>query len=354
MKLNLNTIKNIVLLLLIVLPGWVHGQKWVADTICVSFGAVKNLDASFNLHTVVDHRAVEPGFISVYEQKKWLFFPVDQIVYTTLPFAKSLENHFSNDTLDHLNFKVDIHEFYISNTTSMGKRQLVLYSSLELSKIVRKDTVFLGTVYYDQSVKHKKKAPASEGYELMLNEWSKRFTSDLIAVDQELDQIMPYHLYHFRRDKRAVKRNFYVEAELFGGLNFWGVDGELWFSEPEGNRVFNRSAGIMRYVNHPDFQAIAFGSNVRLWNYRIDPKWLFTNKMALLIGFNNWKDMDTVPHKLEEIPFFNCSFTQRINYNPFDQSGLVFGIGIMEDVHYIIYHQPKINVGLTLNLAYKF
>jgi len=236
----------------------------------------------------------------------------------------------------------------------MGKRQLVLFSSLELSKILPHDTVFLGTVYYDQSVKHKKKAPVAEGYELMLTEWSKRFTSDLIAVNQELDQILPDHLYHFRRDKMAVKRNFYVEAELFGGLNFWGIDGELWFSEPEGNRVFKRSVGIMRYVNHPDFQAIAFGSNVNLWNYRIDPKWLFINKMALLIGFNNWKNMDIVPHKLEEIPFFNFSLTQRINYNPFDQSGLVFGIGIMEDIHYIIYHQPKINVGLTLNLAYKF
>ncbi len=46
--------------------------------------------------------------------------------------------------------------------------------------------------------------------------------------------------------------------------------------------------------------------------------------------------------------------TQQINYNPLDKKGFVFGLGLMEDAHYIIYHKIKLNVGLSLNCAYKF
>ncbi|MBN1925286.1 MAG: hypothetical protein JW798_05570, partial [Prolixibacteraceae bacterium] len=86
----------------------------------------------------------------------------------------------------------------------------------------------------------------------------------------------------------------------------------------------------------------------------LNQNWIFSNKMSLLMGINNWKDIKTVGHKLEEILLFNASMTQSINYNPFDQTGLVFGLGIMEDLHYVIYHDISFNLGISLNCAWKF
>lgn len=349
-----NFCKNIILLFLlfIVIPNFSIGQKWIADTLTISQN--DSLFCSFNLEKANDNRNIEPNFISVYEQKKWLFFPVDQIVKTEIPLNQYFEQQFSCDSNVLKNYIVDINQFYINNSISSGKRFLTLYSTLELSKKLQNDTSYVGAFYYEKQFKHKKKEGVIIGYESLLSEWSNQFISDVLSIEHGLDLIQADNFYHFRRNKAAVKRNLYTEVETFVGFNFWGVDGEIWFSEPEGNRIFNRSAGIMRYVNHSSFQAIAMGKNLRLWNYRINDKWLFTHKIAFLMGFNNWKDMDTAAHKFEEIFLFDLSFTQRINYNPFDKSAFVFGVGLMEDVHYIIYHKPKLNIGLSVNCAYKF
>lgn len=228
-----------------------------------------------------------------------------------------------------------------------------MYSTLEFYTAGNESNL-LGTFYYERAFQQKKKLPASEGYEKLLDLWSHAMVSDVTAVQQEIDLLVPGQLSHFRRGQKALDNNLYASLDFFGGLNFRGVDAQLWFSEPEAQRIYNRSTGIIRYVNHPTFQAIAIGRNVRHWNYRLAPKWLFTHKLAFLIGINNFKDMQTARHKLQEIPLFNLSFTQQLNYNGLDKNGLVLGAGLMEDFHYIIDHKPKLNLGLAFNIAWKF
>jgi hypothetical protein len=231
--------------------------------------------------------------------------------------------------------------------------RLKLYATIKTSGI--SDTSQRGTLYYELPFDYKKKKmPVEEAYSRILQKWGHQFTTDLLEVDSGLDSLPLGNLYHFRRNAEPVQRNFYTGVDLFAGRNFWGVDAEIWFSEPEGNRIFNRGMRMMRYVEHPDFRAIAFGNDVRLWNYRINENWLFTNKIILLFGINNWKDMDTTAHTLEEIFYMNMSFTQKIQYNRFDQKGWVLGVGLMEDAHYIIYHKPKLKIGLSLSCSYKF
>lgn len=341
-------------ILCLFVPFLSSGQKWVADTITVSIEPNDSVKSPFQIHQVHDFRLGNPCQLSVFEQKKWLFFPVDQIVKLPNSLATGLVQYFKTDTLPFEKYDLSVHEFYIKNSSEGKKRRLTLFSTIELTKIQDSASAFLGTFYYENSFVQNKKVPVVSGYEQLLGKWGKIFISDVLAVEQGVDLLLNNNLYHFRRNKTAVKRNLYTEADFFAGLNYWGIDGEIWFSEPEGNRIFNRGARIMRYVNHRDFQAIAFGQNLRLWNYRINDSWLFTHKMALLMGINNWKDMSTVAHKMEEILLFDISFTQRINYNVLDQPGIVFGIGLMEDLHYIVYHQPKLNIGLSFNCAYKF
>jgi hypothetical protein len=341
---------------LVVLPLFGICQKWVADTIIIRFGNSEKIDnCSFNLLNVSDLRNAFPEYISVFQHKKWLFFPVDQIVKTNQTLAQDLKDKFKPDLKVAGNYTASIHQFDIKNTATLEKRELTLFSTIELSEIdPTNDTILVGSFYYERSFSQKKKAKISLGYEKLIEEWSNQFTVDIQLVQNGLDQANADKIFYFRRGEKAVKKNFYTSVEIFAGLNFWGIDGELRFSEPEGNRKFNRRSGVIRYMNHTDFQSIAVGSNMRRWNYRISDRWLLTNKMAFLLGVNNWKDMKTASHKLEEIFLFDASMIQQINFNPLDKTGFVFGLGLMEDANYIIYHKIKFNVGLSLNCAYKF
>jgi hypothetical protein len=341
-------------LLLLLLPFAAKSQKWVADTLTINFGKAPQ-QCSFRIDTAIDYRNQFPEFVSVFEQKKWLFFPVDQVVKTALPLGAEMKAAYQPISALDSSYNINIREFYISNTPSAYMRDLQLFSTLELYKSNGSEgPQLLGTFYYETKLSQKKKQAITDGYETLIDNWNKQLSADVVAIEQGIDKFTPEKYYHFRRGITAVKRNFYTSAEVFGGLNFWGVDGELWFSEPEGNRIFNRGTGMLRYVNHPTFEAIAIGRGIRHWNYRVTNKWLFTHKMAFLIGFNKWKDMATAHHKLEEIALFDLSFTQQINLNQFDKTGVVFGVGLMEDLHYIIYYKPEFKIGLTLNCAYKF
>jgi hypothetical protein len=350
MKTNLKPLLGLLLLIAFFSP--LKGQEWVADTIIVHYQCSDSLTKSFGLSEVADLRNVEPRFISVYEKKKWLFFPVDQIVHTHLPLSQGLLDAFPNEKSGV--YGLDVHQFYISYSESFFKRQLNLFSTLTISTENGQSSSPTGTFYYEHSFEQKKKEPLTDAYEQLLFEWQKRFVSDMLSVGEGLDELVPGSMYHFRRGKPAVKRNFYVETEVFAGARFWGADAALWFSEPEGMRSFTRQLGVLRYVEHPTFRAIAIGRNVRMWHYRITQNWVFTNKVAMLMGFNNWKDMDTVAHKFEEVLYLNLSFSQGIKYNRFDKTGLVFGMGVMQDMHYVIYHKPKLKIGATMNIAYKF
>jgi hypothetical protein len=346
----------IVLLLVLLIPFQLFSQKWVADTLVVNFGTSERIkNCTFSISDVTDKRAIFPQFISVFQQKKWLFFPVDQIVTTKDSLSVEISNKFQSERVYSPLYHVDISEFKIKNAKAGGKRALSLFATLELSKgETASDSSLIGTFYYENSFLQKKKEPVQQGYDTLIERWSNQFSNDIFLVTNAPNDLISGQLYYFRKGKKAIKKNFYTSAELFGGLHFWGVDAELWFSEPEGNRIFNRGSGVIRYVNHPTFQSIAIGSNVRRWNYRINEKWLFTNKMAMLLGVNSWKDLKTVPHKFEEIFLFNVSMTQQINLNPLDKKGLVAGVGLMENAHFIFYHPVKFNIGLSFNLAYKF
>jgi hypothetical protein len=328
-------------------------QKWVGDTLTLHFEYPDSLENPVSITHFSDERNRDSRFLSVYEQKKAFFFPVDQIVQTKQPLSTVFQREFTSQNAKVPDFKAEIHRFYIAKTSSMFNERLKLYATIRASGIA--DTSHWGTLYYELPFNYKKKKmPVEEAYNRILQNWGQQFSNDLLEVDSGLDLLPLGNLYHFRRNAEPVQRNFYTGVDLFAGLNFWGVDAEILFSEPEGNRMFNRSMRMMRYVEHPDFRAIAFGRDVRLWNYRINENWLFTNKIILLFGINNWKDMATASHTLEEILYMNMSFTQKMQYNKFDKRGWVFGVGLMEDAHYIIYHKPKLKIGLSLSCSYKF
>jgi hypothetical protein len=328
-------------------------QKWVADTLIVHFGRMEVPDNStLDVVNIQDRRGLDPCFLSVFEKKKWIFFPVDQIIVTHQPVAHEVQKKFSASGEKSFKMDIKLHSFEVRTQTAQGKNLLKLLSTIELYK--HNDSLLIGSIYYEEPYFSPRKEAINISYEKVIEEWSRKFSADMLMVQHGLHEVIPKEMYHFRAGQSAVKRNLYTSIEGFWGSKFWGVDAELWFSDPEAARVFNRQSRIIRYVNHPTFESIALGSNVRRWNYRFSEKWLFTHKMAFLIGVNKWKDMSTVAHKFEEIFLFNASMTQQLNYNPFDKTGLSVGIGLTEDLHYVIYHPVKFNLGISFNLALKF
>lgn len=345
-----------IFLIIILLPVSSYCQKWVADSIIIDFGKkdpIKN--QGFNLIDAIDKRKTFPEFISVFEKKKWLVFPVDQIVKVGQPLSLNFKNKFHSDSSGVMNYIAEIHNFNVKNSTAFDRRYLSLFATIELYRLNNpSDTALIGSFYYEGTYKQKTKDDIKDGYEFLIEEWCNKYSSDVIAVEKGIDYTVPGSLYYFRRGKESVGKNLYASIDFFAGTKFWGADAELWFSEPEGNRVFNRNSGVIRYVNHPDFHSIGIGGNVRHLTMRVNDLVVFENKMVMLIGINNWKDMKTVSHKFEEIFYFNVSMSQKFIYNRLDKKGLVFGLGIMEDLSYVIYHKLTFNLGLTLNCAYKF
>ena len=134
-------------------------QKWVADTITIRFGNSERISkCTFNLLQVNDCRKTFPEYISIYEQKKWLFFPVDQIVRTDKPLSAKFIDKFSSEEKIAGNYIASIHQFNIKNTTAMGRRGFTLFSTVELSEIIPKnDTILIGSFYYERSLLQKKK-----------------------------------------------------------------------------------------------------------------------------------------------------------------------------------------------------
>lgn len=347
--------KNYLLLILVgamLVSTKADAQKWVADTLYIQFGIDTVRHVPFSIQSLIDER--KEKHVAVFEKKKALVFPVDQIVSLEQPFDTSFLNYFSSDSTVLDNFEVEVESFYISHIKQTSKRIYTLFSSIELSAIGIVDTSFLGTLYYEYPTIYTGQLPLKEGYEATIDAWAHQFITDVQAVNRELDLVLTDDYYHFRRGQYATAKNMYTGADFFFGLKHWGIDGQIWFAEPEGNRTFSRMATVLRYVNHPDFHALAIGRNIGLWNYRLTDNWLFTNKLVMLIGFNNWKNMQTVSHTLEEIPYFNVSITQSVAFNQLDKKGLVFGLGLMEDLHYVIYHPVQLKLALTLNCTLKF
>lgn len=352
---NVTPIKIYIILCAIFLPSLVFGQKWVADTLVVSFGKSAIPNCTFSIGKVFDSRSGSPDFLSIFEHKKWLYFPVDQVVVVPSPLAGEFSQKFIAGSDSVPLYGVNVARFVINKKDTNRNRNLSLLATLEVYNVSNTgDSVFFGTFYYEQILKQKKKEMLSLGYEQIIDDWARRFVSDIVSVDAGLTALNPDNFYHFRRGERAVNKNLYASVEMYYGFDFYGCDAELWFSEPEDAKIFQRNSGVLRFVNYRNSQAVALGRQVKRWNYRFSNNWLFTNKVMLLLGINRWKDHQQVAHKFEEIFLFDASMSQQINYNKLDETGFVFGVGLVEDLHYVIHRKISFNIGLSFNCAYKF
>ncbi len=327
------------------------GQSYSPDTIWVNIQKIDSINFRHSLN-ILDHRIEDPRFISVYEKKKLLFFPVDQIVMTNQPVADILMKYQNEESDD--KYLLNIHEYYIDQTSSLFKRNLKLIGALELSETGDSDTSLLGTFYYDQLIQKSKKLTDSISFTEALRFFTYQIVHDINAVCNDTAEITNPGDYHFRRGVTAAHKNLYITSDVFYGYTFWGFDAEVYFSDPEPSDKFSRKSHMFRYLNHINRESVAISRKISLLNYRLSDQWLFQNKHAFLIGFNKWHDIDEAKRTLEEILLFQITASQRICYNKLDNRGFTFGIGLMEEASYIIYNKPSFNIGFLISCGFKF
>ncbi|MGE4288169.1 MAG: hypothetical protein AB7E36_05730 [Salinivirgaceae bacterium] len=331
-----------------------HGfsQSYVADTIRINFDdhVFKKFHSGLS---ATDYREENPHFISVFEKKKWLAFPVDQIVSTTRTLSRYFEN--PGDTLSNKHYQLSIHDFYINYNESLFKRFLKLNAYIGLSEINKaSDTTYLGIFYYEQSDKFNKKDSLRCNYQTVWNSFSTQFYADLSVITSDsIPGNQPFS-YHFNPGQKPAPKNFYVSLDSYYGYTFWGIDAEIYFAAPEMAQKFTRNTRMFRYLNYGNRQSVAFSTQVYQFNYRLNEHWLFQNKHGFIFGLNKWNDVDEAKRTFEELFMFQYAFSQRLTYNPLNKNGLTFGIGLMEEASYIIYNEPVFSVALLINCAYKF
>ncbi len=332
--------------------GLTKAQSYVADTLTAKFTDDTVLRFKHTL-SVTDLRDENPNFISIYEKKKWLFFPIDQIVFTSRPLAKSFEYHLNGKNGQP--YHLDIYEFYINHSKDMFNHSFSLHGAFQLFKIQPNgDSILMGAFYYEDFFKHKSKENVEKAYSKVINNFKTEFIQDLNTVCSDTTKTINPGQYHFRKGSKVAAKNFYISTDAYYGYTFWGFDAEIWFSSPEPAQKFKRKSRMFRYLNYKNRQSVAFSTGVSYLNYRVNKNWLLQNKSAFLLGFNKWNDIDEAKRTIEEVFLFQYSMTQRITLNRLDKSGIAFGVGLIEEASYIIYNKPIFSVGLVLNCAYKF
>lgn len=327
-------------------------QSYVADTLAIPLDESPSINFQKPL-SAKDFRNEAPRFISVFEKKKGLVFPVDQIVVTPKP----LTHYFSNEqnANNKIAYQLGIHDFYLNYGESYFKKYLKLNAYIELSQITAQaDTTYLGIFYYEQQNTFTRKDSLTQCYQTAWDKFSIKFYNDLNSITQDTLQKLNPSLYHFRRGQHAAPKNFFISTDWYYGYTFWGFDAEIWFSDPEMAQLFKRNTRMFRYLNFGNRQSVAFSAGVSLYNKRLNDRWLFQNKHAFIFGLNKWNDVDEAKRTFEELFLFQYTFMQRLTFNPINKSGLVFGVGLMEEASYIIYNEPIFSVGATLHCAYKF
>ena len=109
-----NPIVIFLCLIFVLSSNVVQSQSWVADTISINFGNSALQNNPLHLQVVNDLRNEDLKFVSVFEQKKALVFPVDQIVNSKENIADCFITRFNSQLPEKLNLCVILHRFYIN------------------------------------------------------------------------------------------------------------------------------------------------------------------------------------------------------------------------------------------------
>ena len=336
-------------------------QELVQDTMVVAFPNTVFIDnGRVVIDSVIDQRQEAPDVVGLYEVDKFLVIPVDLVIRTKNPLAEEIIRTIgirSDDDQDpHIRLFID--DFVLDKKLAgWVYPHYRLSASMGIHRVIDLDsTVYVGHLLYETS--HRKplfRDKLKKGYESVIRKWCSEFGNDLLQLSQAMKASCPAKLFNFRHNKPDPRRlHLYTAADVIYGTDHLLVDGAFYVSHREAQRHFFRSGGYhLRYRNADDFEAIEFGLSIDHLFYRLNRNLMLRGKSQFMFGLNRWKDTDTVEHTLYDVALLDYSLSQSLVFDSLDKRGVLFGIGILENVYYIYSKSIRFQLGLMFHAGLK-
>ncbi|MBN1416636.1 MAG: hypothetical protein JW973_16150 [Bacteroidales bacterium] len=342
---------NVVLLFLffhaVVLPQYI-----TTDTVYIGFDPDTLIPVNYKVLSVTDKRTVHPNLVSYSQKKRLLVIPVDQELLTKESLAELIMKGFQKASGQRDTLVLNINYFMIDRYKGHLSNPYLLKADIPVFKLENYDTLPVGTLIYNYKYPvPRKKSKNPQVCQTLLEKWYMEFKLDLMATTGYIhnESPAPENLII-----KTLKRSEFLNATVAGtiGLNFWQVEGELYFTRPETEKRHWFLGNIVRYQHTSDFEMIGFGKKSEHFASRVNERWVFEITSNLLAGYMKWKEIRDI--KLYHLIQVSLSSAQTISFNRTNENGLQFKGGLFENVYYVIGMNPKIQAGIYLNIGYKF
>jgi hypothetical protein len=329
-------------------------QKILPDTFYVPFQydiliELKNIC----IRDIIDKRDEAPNFVRYNSKNKYLLIPVDQEVYTRRPVAEEIRKGIPCDSSGR-QFLLEIEKFSIEKQKGRISTSVALVADIPVYEYLNDSLTYRGTFYYDYTyIPHAKKESLELSTTNLLSDWDTEFKLGLISLKSDLDNSSLQLSPNFITDRSV--HSLYINGSVasFIGLNWWGLQGEVYFMRPETNQRNHYISGIIRYQNTPEYESFAFGRQADHFVFRNKADWTFDIDLNALLGFCKWKEIEKFDPTLYQIFNIELSSVQSLVYNPINRKGFTVRIGIIENINYIIERDIMFQAGAFLGLGIK-
>ncbi len=332
-----------------------RGQKFLPDTLFVEFRGDSLIDMGpVNIMEINDTRNENPNFVRFETRKKYMLIPVDYEIYTKQSLSFEILSGISRDTGRKYNYILDIRKFEIETKKRRFSKQVYLVADIPVYERIADTNQYLGTLYYDYLYQPlaKKESP-SESTENLLCRWHTDFKIDLLTIESVSSGTTPDITPNFISDPKIKSLYLNTIGGTFIGLDWWGVQGEVYFTRPETDTRNHYASGIIRYQNNPDYESFAMGKSSEHYTLRRNRNLVLDADLNILLGFCKWKDIEIHNPTLYQLFDMELSSVQSIVYNPLNARGIIARIGVIENISYVINKKLKIQAGLFLGLGFK-
>lgn len=320
------------------------------DTLIIHLNPVlvDSIHIPAKIDSVLDLREVDnPCLLKIDEIKKYVFIPVDrhiisakppaQVIHRALPFTQDSDTCISVG-IRQLEFEKQTHFFFLNRST--------LSASMQFRREGHETPVI---IHYESFFDRFLKSPSlKESYQKNFESFIQNMAVDLSAYSRAL----PFKDNSLTDNHHDCPWNFLNSgSDIIYNFSGYIIDGYLYFSHPEIQKITLRAGGVLRYRNEEDFESLEYKLANDFLFYRLNRIAAIRFKSQLLLGINRWKDMDHVKHELYDAMIFDLSLAQSVHYFPINRKSLLFGIGIQESVYYIYSLGFRFQTGLLLQVG---
>ena len=333
-----------------------YSQKFLNDTINIDFKGDSILSAGqVCIKDIIDNRDETPDFVMYRAKKKFLILPVDQEILTIKPVSEAILNGFKTNDNCNLSYTIHINKFEIEKRQGRFSSSTFLVADIPVYEHKDDSSHYLGTLFYDHQYHplHKKEL-FPESAQNLLNNWHIAFKTDLIKLNtlqDNSDKELPTNLIIAPNDKPLY---LHVRTGAFAGRNWYGLQGEIFFSRPETSNRYKTTSGIVRYQNNSDYESISIGRNSEHFTFRKNDNLSLDIDLNILLGFLKWKDVKMHNPTLYQIINAEVSSIQSIILDRNNKQGFTFRVGTIEALAYIYNKKLQFHAGGFLEFGYKF